>query len=110
MQAETAEVLKKMEAARVRGADPASAAVLALSRRFAAIRDRVAGADKAFHDKLRSIAAQSPGVLRASGVSSELGQYVRLAREALERAEAPSEAPMKGRGTLATQPAKRSAR
>jgi len=90
LQAETAALTKKMEAARRRGADPASAAVQVLMRRFVEIRERIAGKDTAFHDKIRRIAAQSPELLRTSGVTPELSAYVRLAREALEAARTPS--------------------
>ena len=92
LQAETAAVTKKLEAARRRGADPAGAPVQALMRRFMEIRERIAGKDKAFHDKIRRIAAQSPALLRASGVTPELAAYVRQAREALEGAQAPAAA------------------
>ena len=92
LQAETAALTKKMEAARRRGADPAGAPVQALMRSFMEIRERIAGKDKAFHDKIRRIAAQSPALLRASGVTPELAAYVRQAREALEGVQAPAAA------------------
>ena len=88
LQAETSTLMKKLEAARRREADPASAPVLALVRRFAQMRERIAGKDKAFHDKIRRIAAQSPALLRASGITPELADYARRAREALERTDA----------------------
>jgi MerR family transcriptional regulator, thiopeptide resistance regulator len=109
LQAETAELMGKIEAARVRGADPASAPVLALMRRFLDLRQRVAGSDKTFHDKIRAIAAQAPELLRARGVTPELGQYARLAREALERVDAPPEAPTKAKAKVAAKPVRKSA-
>ena len=80
-------LMRALDAQRLRGADPASAPVLELSRRLAAMRERVAGTDKAFHEKIRSISKRTPELLRAHGVSPELADYARAAREALERVQ-----------------------
>jgi DNA-binding transcriptional MerR regulator len=88
VQAESAQLLKDLEAARARGADPGSAPVLALSRRAEVLRHRVAGADKALHDKIRGIGTRAPALMRAHGLTPELIEYSRLAREAFERTHA----------------------
>lgn len=103
LQADASALTQALDTHRLNGDAPDCDAVLALARRLGVLRERIAGTDAAFHDKIRHIAAQTPALLRARGVTPELVDYARLAREALERraaaiaGEAPKKAPKTGR-------------
>jgi DNA-binding transcriptional MerR regulator len=88
LQARSAALISALDAQRLRGADPASEPVLDLARQLAELRERVAGSDPVFHEKIRSVARRSPQLMRTHGVTPELAAYARAAREALERAQA----------------------
>jgi DNA-binding transcriptional MerR regulator len=87
LQADMAALMQAMEQRRAAGADPRSAPVIALAQRLRALRDRVVGSDPAFHARIRSVAARSPGLLQTNGVSPELFAYARAARQAMEDGE-----------------------
>jgi len=101
LQSEMAELMQALDAHRERDDDPGCEAVLALTRRMIELRKRVAGDDPVFHAKIRAIAARSPGLMRAQGVSTELAAYARRAREAVEHTKAPA-----GGGAAAPNPKK----